>query len=208
MLETLNTAPRTIREPKKIVIDLLSQLLETVDEPVVAEIGVGVGATTLAMSELLAGRGAIHIFDFQKSVDQLAAELAERGFDNVVPFGNTDRYWDSYNWALAKLIKEAGEPIYDLVFLDGAHTYLHDALAFYQCDLLLKEGGILILDDYEWCYAISRYMKDSRQKYMTDEQINAQQVALVVDTLVKPHPSYEEIVVNVAYRKRVSAPQR
>lgn len=168
-----------------------------------AEIGVGVGATTIEVAKILDGRGQIHIFDFQESVDELKADLAAHGFHNVTAHGNTAKYWDSYNWGLGKLIEaQQGRPMFDLVYIDGAHTFIHDALAFFLCDRLLTPGGVIVFDDYDWSFSISTYMQGRRREYMTDEQIEATQIKLFVDTLVKTHPGYEEVIENNVYRKR------
>ncbi len=62
--------------------------------PVVAEIGIGIGATTLAMAIMLDNRGQLHLYDFQSKVHEVVADLAILGFSNVSGFGNTDKYWE------------------------------------------------------------------------------------------------------------------
>ena len=39
-------------------------------------------------------------------------------------------------------------PIFDYVFIDGAHTWMLDALAFLLVDRLLRVGGYVDFDDY------------------------------------------------------------
>jgi len=92
------------------------------------------------------------------------------------------------------------------VFIDGAHTWAHDALAFLICDRLLEPGGYMDFDDYTWALATSASMQpevfpDVRRLY-SDEQIATRQVALVVDLLVRPDPRYEELLENKVFRKR------
>ena len=91
--------------------------------------------------------------------------------------------------------------MFDIVYIDGAHTYLHDALAFFLCDRLLKVGGIMFFDDYEWFYGKSRYMRDVRKDYMTEEQEKTKQIRMIIDHLVKRSIAYEEIVPNKGYKK-------
>jgi hypothetical protein len=45
-------------------------------------------------------------------------------------------------------------------------------------------------------------MKDSRREFMTDEQINTTQIAMVVDFFLKCNSMYEPVVENRVYRKR------
>jgi hypothetical protein len=44
-------------------------------------------------------------------------------------------------------------------------------------------------------------MQETREQFMTDEQIEVPQVALVVDLLVKTHPDYESVTENRVFRK-------
>jgi predicted O-methyltransferase YrrM len=60
-----------------------------------------------------------------------------------------------YNWFLHRKLKEQArdghiEPLYDFVFLDGAHTWLEDGLALLLVERLLKPGGWVHLDDLAW----------------------------------------------------------
>src|SRR5437764_14797386 len=96
------------------------------DTPVVAEIGVGIGATSLAIAALLDNRGELHLFDFEAKVDELVSDLAGGGFTNIRGFGNTDRHWDSYNWTLGRMILDEKRNVYDYIYIDGAHTFVVD----------------------------------------------------------------------------------
>lgn len=210
MLEKIGTDHfATISRPDYDVISLLAQVMETNGAPKVAEIGVGIGATTLPMAKKLAGKGEIHIFDFHESVDELSSDLKREGFGNVFPHGNTSKHWDSYHWSLSKLLREPSNvETFDLIYIDGSHTYLHDALAFFMCDRLLKVGGTIVFDDYVWRYADSRYMKDVRDQFMTKEQEESRQVALLVEELVKTHIGYEMVIESKAFRKIASTCRR
>lgn len=202
MLEKIGTVGyETLSRPQYTTISNIKTLLESGVDPVIAEIGVGIGATSRGICEALNGRGKLHIFDFQKNVDELAADLNKMGHANVVAHGNTEKYWDSYHWSLMKLWQAVGTPIFDYVYLDGAHTVLHDVPAFFIADKLLKVGGTMDLDDYNWTFASSKSMKSVRDRYMTPEQEEAAQVKMVVDTFVKGNKRYETLVENRIYRK-------
>jgi predicted O-methyltransferase YrrM len=96
-----------------------------------AEIGVYEGDTALRIAELLGGEGVIHLFDYEDRVAAVAARLAAAGHRNVVAHPNSRRLLDSYTWSLGRLLEASPEPPLDYVFLDGAHTWAHDALAFF-----------------------------------------------------------------------------
>jgi predicted O-methyltransferase YrrM len=174
------------------------------------EIGVYLGATAEAVAEVLGEQGELHLLDFEDRVAPVAERLRARGLGRVVAHANSRRTLDSYNWSLMRLLREGRAGTFDYVFLDGAHTWAHDALAFLLVDRLLKPGGHVDFDDYSWTLARSPSMNPdafppTRELY-SDEQIEVPQVALVVDLLVRSDPRYEEVVENKLFRKRAEAP--
>lgn len=173
-----------------------------------AEIGIYKGDTSLKIAEHLAGEGEIHLFDFEDNVARVVSVLGAAGHENVVAHGNSRKLMDSYNWSLMGLLREHPEPFLDYVFLDGAHTWALDALAFLLIDRLLVDGGYLDFDDYWWTAARSPTMNPeafpATSKLYTEEQIAERQVALVVDLLVRRDPRYVEVVDNKIFRKQSS----
>lgn len=171
-----------------------------------AELGVYEGDTTLAIAAVLDGAGELHLFDFEDRVEAVVERLRQAGHDNAFAHANSRRLLDSYNWSLMHLLAEHREPIFDYVFVDGAHTWAHDALAFLLIDRLVQPGGYIDFDDYGWTLRNSPSMNPAVfpevERLYTDDQIDAPQVALVVDLLVKLDPSYEEVVPNKIFRKR------
>ncbi len=177
----------------------------TTDCEVYAEVGVYEGSTALAIAGLLAGRGEIHLFDFDDRVTPAARRLRDAGHANVVEHPNSRRLMDSYNWSLMRVLAAHNEPVFDYVFIDGSHTWGHDALAFLLVDRLLRPGGYADFDDYTWSLRHSPSMNpqafpDVEQLY-TEEQIDRPQVALVVDLLVRRDPRYVEVVPSKIFRK-------
>jgi predicted O-methyltransferase YrrM len=170
-----------------------------------AELGVYEGDTALAIATALDSSGEVHLFDFDDRVKAVAERLRTAGYENVFTHPNSRRLLDSYNWSLMRLLEEHRGPIFDYVFVDGAHTWAHDALAFLLVDRLLKPGGFVDFDDYRWTLRTSPSMNPGVfpeiERLYTDEQIDAAQVALVVDLLVKLDPTYEEVVPNKIFRK-------
>jgi predicted O-methyltransferase YrrM len=171
-----------------------------------AEVGVYQGDTTLAIAEALGGRGEIHLFDFADKPQPVARRLKKAGHGNVVCHPNSRKIMDSYNWSLMELLRDRGEPLFDYVFLDGAHTWAADALAFLLIDRLLKPGGWIEFDDYHWTIENSPSMNPrafpSVARLYTDEQMRAPQIKLVVDLLVRPDRRYKEVEENRLFRKR------
>jgi predicted O-methyltransferase YrrM len=171
-----------------------------------AEIGVYRGDTAEQIADHLGGEGELHLFDYEDRVGPVVERLARRGHRNVVAHPNSRRLFDSYNWSLMRLLRDTAGPPFDYVFIDGAHTWSLDALAFLLVDRLLRPGGYVDFDDYRWTLARSPSMNPTAfpatRRLYTDEQIEAPQVALVVDLLVRPDERYDEVVADKVFRKR------
>jgi len=171
----------------------------------IAELGIYKGHTSMEFAKYLNGEGFLHLYDFHDRVLAVAAELARVGFRNVQAFGCSYRLRDSYNWALAETLATHAEPIYDYVFLDGAHDWPIDALATLLCDRLLKVGGYLDFDDIEWTFAESPSVNPRSfpltAKLYTQAQIETKQVKMVVDLLIRRDPRYREVVKNKIFQK-------
>jgi predicted O-methyltransferase YrrM len=181
------------------------EFIRTTDCRVVAEIGIYHGDTSREIAKWLNGRGELHLFDFHDRVEEVASELRAAGHNNVRTFPSSYKLLDSYNWPLAKLLKEHEEPIYDYVFIDGARTWAVDALTTLLVDRLLKVGGYLDFDDYYWTLAGSPSLNPETfpltGRLYTEEQIATQQVKMICELLVRRDPRYEEIVPNKIFRK-------
>ncbi|MGE3142341.1 MAG: class I SAM-dependent methyltransferase [Hyphomonadaceae bacterium] len=203
MLERLNKPGfETISIPDAVAVSYVKEILAHNTAPLVAEIGIGIGATSVALCEALANQGALHLYDFEGRAADVVKDLEALGFHNVVAYENSRRHWDSYNWQLMRRLEENPEPIYDFIYLDGAHTWFHDALAFLLCDRLLKPGGYIHFDDYFWRLADSKWLLTERDALMTREQIETRQVELIVKLLVDRDPRYENVRPYKVYRKR------
>lgn len=170
----------------------------------IAEFGIWKGATSLKFAEFLDHQGQLHLFDYEDNVTSVAQALQGKGYSNVQTWGSSYKYLDSYNWSLMKLLEQTTTPIFDYVYLDGAHTWAIDALTFFLCDLLLKPGGYIDFDDYPWRLRGSGLdpgrVPETRRLY-TEEQIDAPQVKMIVDLLVKRNPAYREVLENKIFQK-------
>lgn len=97
----------------------------------------------------------------------------------------------SYNWFLYRKIREqtrdgSCEACFDFCFIDGAHTWEDDGLAFFLVDKLLRPGGWILFDDLSWSM-------DERWPNVPPEQRALRQIEEVFDLLVASHPSYREL---------------
>jgi predicted O-methyltransferase YrrM len=168
----------------------------------VAEIGVYRGATSRVLARILPIGGSLDLFDFEEVVDRVAAECRAVARCSVRVHGCSSALRDSYCWPLGQLVQHHAEPIWDYVFVDGAHTWDIDALAVVLASRLLRVGGYIDLDDYEWTMdgsaAVSGF--PTLANAYTAEQKATKQVAMIADVFLR-RGGFEEVVRNKVWRK-------
>jgi predicted O-methyltransferase YrrM len=196
----------TISKPAADVLAAVQSLLAVGQEPTVAEIGVGIGATSVEVLRVLDGRGTLDLFDFDAKLQILAGDLRERGYRNFSIYGNTRLHWDCYNWSLLQLMLKDRKPRYDVVFLDGSHAYIHDLGALYLIERMIKPGGLLFFDDYYWSFKASPNMNPTKnpsiKQFLTDEQIEVSNVKVIVEAMVEGSDAWEMVAPKRCYRRR------
>lgn len=171
----------------------------------VAEFGVYRGDTSEKICELISTYdGHLDIFDFEDTLEAVSQKLRGAGYRNFTAHGNSYAYLDSYCWSIGKLMEKVSTPIWDYVFLDGAHSWAVDGFAFMLIDRLLKPGGLIDFDDYNWTIAGSAALKPENfpptGEMYTPEQVNSRQVAMIVERLALPM-GYREIRHQKIYQK-------
>lgn len=199
--------------PKKINVNsdgtpATYEFLTSVFEPEAhfsyAEFGFYKADTAKNVCELFPN-ATLYLFDYENNISP-AKERLKKYPNRIFYFGNSQRFNDSYNWNLTRLFfNNNAKPIFDYCFLDGAHTFAIDALNFFICDRMLRTGGYLDFDDYDWTLANSPSLNPQscpaiKQQY-TDEQIEIPQVRMIVDGFVKTDTNYTEVIKNKIYRK-------
>ncbi|MBR0103725.1 MAG: hypothetical protein IJQ01_09540 [Selenomonadaceae bacterium] len=193
----------TVAKPCEKFLDIIKQLKTppTQRNIVVAEISLGYGATALQVLKLLDAGDMYCGFDFEDKVKDLTDDLQARDFGikcQIVLSGNSRNQWDSYNWNLSELIFRMREQnlagIFDAVYLDGAHTLLHDGLAVCLLKELIKDGGYLILDDLFWSYSTSKIEKGlGWDKFMSKEQADDKQIFRVQELFLTNDSNWERL---------------
>jgi predicted O-methyltransferase YrrM len=181
--------------------------IRKVEARAIAEMGIYKGDTSAKIAEYLNNRGELHLFDFEDRVTQVVKSLRAKGYHNVIAHANSTKTRDSYNWPLMRVL-QTGTVTFDYVFIDGAHTWNVDALAFLLVDKMLRVGGHVDFDDYSWSLASSPSLNPKRfpktREFYTAEQIREPQIKLVVDLLVRRDPRYREVVPNKIFQKIAS----
>ncbi|WP_026491357.1 class I SAM-dependent methyltransferase [Butyrivibrio sp. XPD2002] len=203
MIEKIGTADYLgISKPCEDAVKILEKYRTSANGNIaVCEIGVGIGATAIEMVKLLGEDDSYYFFSFEEEVNALYEDLQKLDYCvcNLHPMANTKRTYDSYSWNLAKMILDEKEnkDFFDFVYLDGAHTFIHDAITTVLLKRMIKVGGILLFDDVDWTLATSPTMSPSvnsntSMRY-SDEQIEACHISMVTELFMEDDEKWERI---------------
>jgi predicted O-methyltransferase YrrM len=152
----------------------------------------GVGALYIGSALEANGYGTLTSVDKQQDA-QIRRPRARDLVDDAGLSGRVTLVHEatSYTWFLHDTLRAQltptgeVEPKYDFVYIDGAHTWDVDALAFALADRLLVPGGWILFDDLEW-------VLDERWPSVPEHQRSLAQIREVWELLVLTHPRYDE----------------
>jgi predicted O-methyltransferase YrrM len=160
----------------------------------ILELGCAHGTSTAYLAAALEAKGAglVRTFDREDARDRdpnLFTVLQHVGVEHrVKPILSRS----SYTWELMRLVEERTEgevthPLFDFCFLDGAHTWETDGLAFLLVDRLMKPDRWIVFDDVNWTLGSSPTLRDtSRVKALAPEERTTPHVRKIIDLLVRP----------------------
>lgn len=199
----------SLSHPSTEAIEFLKKMKSEATEPLVAaEIGLGIGTTTVHFARILDESDELHLFDRIHVVNELVADLEglpEPPTVKLVNQGNEANRYASYSWKLAlwfRELRQAGKSgrVFDFVYLDGAHDFFHDAAATAVLKRMIKPGGYLVFDDMYWTFAASPTMNPKKRPETavdyTPEQLSIPHVELVVDVLMRPDRGFEQVFLD------------
>lgn len=152
----------------------------------------GVGSVYIASALEACGAGTLTSVDIPSAL--LRHPTAEELLARARLSHRVDLVVDptSYVWWLRRRLREQLrqdriEPAYDFVFIDGAHTWDTDALAFALVDRLLMPGGWILFDDLSWI------PDDPVYSDVPDDTRAIAHVREVWDLLVQTDSTYDEL---------------
>ncbi len=179
----------------------------------ILELGTAHGTSTAYLAAALdeKGGGRVTTIDRPKVLERTPNVHDVLGALGLAPWVSAIQA-PSYNRALMQLLEAqtvdgATEPCFDLAFIDGAHTWETDALAFLLVDRLLRPGRWLVLDDIAWSLGGSPALRDTeRVRELGEEERDEEQMRKVVDLLIRTNPDYQvRLLGNVAIAFKGSA---
>jgi len=197
-LADLHYAPLTTADAGRLLYDMVAQP----DIENVLELGFGHGTSAAYMAAALAEKGTGSV----TTIDRAAALSRKPNIHEVFEHLGLGAYLlplyssGSYNWELMRLIDRQTSgaetvPCFDFCFIDGAHTWETDGLAFLLADELLRPDRWVLFDDLRWTIASSPSTKTEKFETLSADELNTPQIAKVFDLLVRTNPRYAKFRV-------------
>lgn len=137
--------------------------------------------------------------DFKSVCEAHKEELAIKEFDTKnISFATNST--GTYSWTLFEMLQKGEQ--FDVIYVDGHHTFYIDLPAIILADKLLKPGGYLLLDDMEWSLSFlkANMMRSLSQWYFyrtiynfsdyTKEQQSLPHIKMIADELLIKRSNY------------------
>jgi len=145
------SAPGTITEEESAQLDAKEQHLQRclfgLRPQRLLEIGIGGYPCIPRLRRLQEAGIAYSGCDFEEVCRTHQAALAQNGL-NPEDFRYLSNKVGTYSWTLMELVNKGDK--FDLIYLDGHHTFYVDLPAAFLAHFLLPPGGYLFLDDIDW----------------------------------------------------------
>lgn len=181
-------------------------LSENIDN--ILELGFAHGTATCHMAAALEeknAKGLVTAVDLIEKKDHYKPPIEELlRITNLENRVRVVREQTGYVWFLHEEIAENTNdgmcnPIYDLCIIDGPKNWAIDGAAFFMADKLLKTGGWLIFDDYNWTYDAAdkrRTQTDGiTHRQLSDRERTIPHIKEVFELLVMQHPGYGQFEI-------------
>lgn len=173
---------------------LLYEFAAKEDVEEIVELGCAHGTSTAYLAAALEAKaaGCVRTFDREDAADREPNLFAVLGHVGVEARVRPTLSTSSYTWGLMQILEErtvghVTEPLFDLGFIDGAHTWETDGLAFLLVDRLLRPDRWIVFDDVNWTLGSSPTLKDTpRVLALSEEERTTPHVRKVIDLLVRP----------------------
>ncbi|HLI22891.1 MAG TPA: class I SAM-dependent methyltransferase [Stellaceae bacterium] len=136
----------------------------------ILEVGMANGSSTVALLQTLEenGGGTVTSIDPFQNRDEngVTYAIGGQGMRNVAASGLAHRHrlMEAYDYiALPQLLGEGAR--FDMIFIDGYHSFDYTFLDFFYADLLLKEGGVCAFHDTGWptVYKVTDFLMKNKE---------------------------------------------
>ena len=167
--ETFGDVPHMTEQPARELRDLITKS----GARDILELGTLHGKSAAYMAatlEDLGREGHVTTIDLTTAPDRVpnAAEVLETlGLSHRVTGVLAHR---SHTWEIGKWLHDGKRAIFDLCFFDGGHTYDPTTLGLFQVDLLMRPGGLIIVDDLHWTIDRSSLSEAFKAEFSEEER--------------------------------------
>jgi len=131
--------------------ELIRKSIDIVQAKTTLDIGLGYGTSSMFICDALTQAGTENICHIAIDPHQRDQTFRGIGLNNLKLAGYESiiRFIEQPSHeALPALVNEG--IVLDFAFIDGYHTFDHTLIDFFYVDLMLREGGIVMLDDTDW----------------------------------------------------------
>lgn len=193
---------RTVSSPSRAFLDLTSMKKSENRVITVAEIGIGWGATAVEVCKRLSSEDTYYCFDYQDMVEDLIYDLGHvpEICCKLIAKGNSRKVGDSYYWNLSELLfqmrNDNKNGMFDVVYLDGTHNFLHDGIACCLLKELIKPNGYFVFDDMFWKAETYLPLYQEWEKLYSEEQLDQCHVQRVVNAFMIGDRRFRRIFLN------------
>lgn len=161
------------------------------------ELGFAHGAGTAYIANAVQALGggqvvAIDLVAARQRRPDIYETLARAGIDPAT----VELYFEqsSYNWRMMKFLEKGRAGTFDFVYLDGAHSWDVDGLAYILSEKLLRPGGWLLFDDINWTFDSPTLAGRAWVQNMPPEERRTPQVRKIWELLVKHDPQFDVLM--------------
>jgi predicted O-methyltransferase YrrM len=139
----------------------LRELIVTNDLQDLLELGFFKGKSSAYLGAVLEDLGRGHL----TTMDRASARGHQPGITDVLEKVDLSHRVTpifahrSFTWELGSMLEQTPRPQFDFCYLDGGHTWDVTGFGFLLVDMMMKPGGIILLDDLDWSIASSPQAK-------------------------------------------------
>lgn len=187
-------------EPCREFLELVKKRKLEYRNIAIAEIGVCVGGSAVEICKILDNEDTYYCFDYEDRVDAVLHDLKMIPEVKCKLIGKPNSYktFDSYNWELSKMLfkmrNDNQDGIFDVVYLDGAHSFAVDGLTCCLLKEMVMVGGYILFDDLFWKMSnVDSVWKEELKTQYTEEQMNDEQIRRVVNAFMINDDRFQEI---------------
>lgn len=137
------------------------------------------------------------------NICQWHKQIIQLNFDTPERFNFFGNQIGTYAWTLFNLLQKGKK--FDIIYLDGHHTFYVDLPTMFIADLLLKDGGLFIIDDIQWnLNFLKKHMARSFNEYAfyrniyefsdyTNEQLEMPHMKIISEEILIKQLHYRKV---------------